>query len=387
MFSKQNAKLLHFDPIIEQLKKEASEILLNQNLPSNKEESWRNINLKLIPIKEFEFNSQLESSINQSLNLDNHKPNESFLKEILSLNYKKELKEIYKFSLDYFSIMNIAFLQNLNYFYVPKEKKEKIKIKHKIVSGNALNFFTIIKVDLFAELEIIEEIESNTSQNLWNFTTFIIAEENSKIKYTNLRNFSDSDFFFSRIRILQKRDSNVHYSIFHKGGILGKSFVEARLLEENAEFRGIGFYFGEKGHYHNMEMSVGHYANYEKSSILYKTILKDRAHSVFIGQLETKPALKKVISNQYNHNLVLNKKAKAESRPWLIVRSEDVQCEHGATVGDLDEEAIFYLELRGLSEKEARRLIMIGFIYDLLLESSLNEEEREQYIENLSKIL
>lgn len=386
MFAKQNLNLLHFNHNIEELKKEANKILLSQNLPSNKEESWRNINLKLIPLNEFQFDSQLKTNISQSLNSNNNLE-ENFLREILSFNYKKELSEIYKFSLNYFSIMNIAFLQNLNYIYIPKESKDKIKIIHNIISGNAPNFFTIIKVDSFSELEIIEEIESNKNQNLWNFTTFIIAEENCRIKYTNLRNFSDSDFFFPRVRILQKRDSYVHFSVFQKGGILGKSFVEARLLEENAEFRGIGFYFGEKGQYHNIEMSVGHYSNYEKSSILYKAIVKDRAHSVFIGQLETKPAIKKVVSNQYNHNLVLNKKAKAESRPWLIVRSEDVQCEHGATAGDLDEDAIFYLQLRGLSEKEARRLLMIGFIYDLLLESALNEEEREQYIENLSKNL
>lgn len=386
MFAKQNLNLLHFNHNIEELKKEANKILLSQNLPSNKEESWRNINLKLIPLNEFQFDSQLKTNISQSLNSNNNLE-ENFLREILSFNYKKELSEIYKFSLNYFSIMNIAFLQNLNYIYIPKESKDKIKIIHNIISGNAPNFFTIIKVDSFSELEIIEEIESNKNQNLWNFTTFIIAEENCRIKYTNLRNFSDSDFFFPRVRILQKRDSYVHFSVFQKGGILGKSFVEARLLEENAEFRGIGFYFGEKGQYHNIEMSVGHYSNYEKSSILYKAIVKDRAHSVFIGQLETKSAIKKVVSNQYNHNLVLNKKAKAESRPWLIVRSEDVQCEHGATAGDLDEDAIFYLQLRGLSEKEARRLLMIGFIYDLLLESALNEEEREQYIENLSKNL
>ncbi|MFN3605450.1 MAG: SufD family Fe-S cluster assembly protein [Leptonema sp. (in: bacteria)] len=366
-------------------KLEAFETLKKMELPNLKEESWRNINLNGIPWNQFQWNSELESQINKDLD---SVQNTSLIRELLGLNYNEELNKNYKFHIDFFSVLNLSFLQSLNVISIPKgQKKENIKIYHKIKNGNAFFPFTIIKLEPFSEFIITEEIESNDNLNLWSTTTFIIAEENSNIRYTNIRNLNHSDFFFPRIRILQKRNSNVHISVFHKGGILGKSFIETKLLEENSEFRCVGLFFGELGSYHNAEVSVEHSNNYEKSSILYKAIVKDRSHSVFLGKLETKPGVKGVVSHQINHNLILNKKAKAESRPWLIVRSEDVQCEHGATVGELDEDAIFYLKTRGLTESDAKRLLISGFIYDILLESSLTEIEREHYLDQFLKNL
>jgi Fe-S cluster assembly scaffold protein SufB len=354
------------------------------SLPPSYHESWRKINLNLIPFNSLKLvDAELQTNITTQYTITDP----SIIEKFLMLNIDSSKAESYHFEVDYFTLLNVALLQNIHLIQVPSNTKEQIKITHKAISGDGFFPFVVIIAKEGSEVEILQQIEGIEEQALWNSTVYILAEKNSRVKFVSVRNHTDYEFHFHKIRVIQHKDSYVHTAIFHTGGITGKGFLQARLLEENIEFRGIGFFFGEKGHFHNMEMDVQHRNNYETSSLLYKTIVKDRAHSVFIGKLETPHKIKGVNSHQLNHNLILSKKAKAESMPWLIVRSEDVSCEHGATAGDLDEEAIFYLQTRGLTEKEAKRLLMMGFIYDLIQETHLSEEEKDAYIENLSNKL
>ncbi len=366
------------------LQKEALEIFNKTSLPPSYHESWRKINLNLIPFDSLKFvESELETNV-----ISKYKnTNPTIIEKFLKINYDLSIANDSYFEVDYFTILNIVLLQKIHLIEVPANTKEQIKITHKAISGDGFFPFVVIIAKEGSELEIQEQIYGLEEQALWNSTIYILAEKNSRVGFVSIRNHSDYEFHFHKVRIIQHRDSYVHAAIFHTGGILGKGFLQARLLEENVEFRGIGFFLGEKGHYHNMEMDVQHLSNYETSSLLYKTIVKDRAHSVFIGKLETLPKIKGVNSHQVNHNLILSKKARAESMPWLIVRSEDVSCEHGATAGDLDEEAIFYLQARGFTEKEAKKLLMIGFIYDLIQETHLSEEDKESYVEYLTNKL
>jgi len=354
------------------------------SLPPIYHESWRKINLNLIPFNTLKLvDAELQTSITSQYRITDP----SIIEKFLMLNIDPLKAESYHFEVDYFTLLNVVLLQNIHLIQVPSNTKEQIRIIHKVISGDGFFPFVVVIAKEGSELEIQEQIYGLEEQALWNSTIYILAEKNSRVRFVSIRNHSDYEFHFHKVRIIQHRDSYVHAAIFHTGGILGKGFLQARLLEENIEFRGIGFFFGEKGHFHNMEMDVQHLSNYETSSLLYKTIVKDRAHSVFIGKLETPYKIKGVNSHQLNHNLILSKKAKAESMPWLIVRSEDVSCEHGATAGDLDEEAIFYLQARGLTEKEAKKLLMIGFIYDLIEETHLSEEDKESYLEKLSNQL
>lgn len=379
-------KHIESNSFYKQEKIEALNQLYTFTLPDSREESWRKMNLKVIPFQDFHFtDSKLDTHIDTKYVLNNINSKE--IDEIIKINYNKEIAQKFHYDVDYFSIMNFVFMQNLNIISVPKDMKEKIKIHHKAISGDGFFPFTVIIANEGSQVEIIEEVMGIEKQVLWNSTLYLIAKRNSHVQFTSIRKHSDYEFHFHKIRILQYRDSNVHTGVFHTGGLSGKGFVQTRLLEEHIQYRGIGFFFGEKGHFHNMEMDVVHLNNYEESSLMYKTIVKDRAHSVFIGKLETPFNVRGVKSHQSNHNLILSKKAKSESMPWLIVRSEDVSCEHGATAGDLDEEAIFYLKTRGFTENEAKKILMTGFIYDLIQETSLDEEEKEKYLEFLSSKL
>ena len=221
----------------------------------------------------------------------------------------------------------------------------------------------------------------------WNTVTTAYTERNASLHYLSLRNYTDDDCHFQRFFSEQERDSRVFYGLAHCGGSFGKGFLRARLLGANAEFQGTGLYVGTGKEFHDMEMLMEHRCEHSRSALLYKTAVCERAHSVFDGQLLIPPGIKDVDSRQMNRNILLDSQARAESMPRLIIQSESISCEHGATVGMLDPEVLFYLVSRGLSEEEARSLIIEGFLEESLSQFCLEKEEYLQLLCNLQQRL
>ncbi|MEQ9364392.1 MAG: Fe-S cluster assembly protein SufD [Leptospirales bacterium] len=254
-------------------------------------------------------------------------------------------------------------------------REEPLRIVHRQENaGGALVQRTLIYAAPGAELTVVEEFRAAPAGDgagelsLWNCETHIVCGDNARVNYISLRHYSGDEYNFHRIESTQGRDARVHVSIAQRGGYAGKSFVTGRLTAPGGEFRGIGLAAASGGEYIDMEMLAAHDADNTNSSLLYKTVVRDRAHSVFNGNLMIPPGRKHVDSHQTNNNILLNKKARAESMPKLIVKAEDVAAEHGATVGELDSEAIFFLMSRGLSESEARIMMIEGFLMQVIAE-------------------
>ncbi len=255
---------------------------------------------------------------------------------------------------------------------------------------------TLIYAAPGAELTVIEEFRAAAfgkpdaapgDLSLWNCETHIVCGDNARVNYISLRHYVGDEYNFHRIESTQGRDARVHVSIAQHGGYAGKSFVTGRLTAPGGEFRGIGLAAASGGEYLDMEMLAAHDADHTDSSLLYKTVVRDRAHSVFNGNLMIPPGRKHVDSHQTNNNILLNKKARAESMPKLIVKAEDVAAEHGATVGELDPEAIFFLMARGLSESQARIMLIEGFLMQVIAEfpaAGLHESLLDEWKAKLS---
>ncbi len=260
------------------------------------------------------------------------------------------------------------------------QKSVALRIRFQADSGNLHLPALLIRVDPNKELDLFLEYldPENSSDELgrmWSSTTFVDAGQNSQVRIIDSRKHDDLSFHFHRMDVREGRDSNVHYCAIHRGGLTGKGFVRTRATEKGAGFRGIGLYTGRAAQFHDMEMEISHEADHCTSTLLYKTVLRDRAHSVFNGSLLAPPHIKQIDSHQTNNNIVLSKKARAESMPRLIIQSEDVACEHGATVGDLDDQALFFLQCRGIALEEARRMLIEGFMEEILSELRLTEED------------
>lgn len=254
-----------------------------------------------------------------------------------------------------------------------------LTLRHGAMTGNSLLSHNLVLVRAGQELTVVEEFDGpvKATQTLWSTATDVVVMPGGSVKYIALRNFSGGEFHFHDSRFSLKRDARAHASIVHRGGAVGKAFITGSLQEPGAEFRGIGIMAGRQREFLDIEMTAEHLAEHTDSSLLYKTVLEDRAHSIFNGNLFIAPGLKHTRSHQINNNILLSRRARAESMPNLVVRAEDVSAEHGATVGELDKDSLFFLMSRGIPEQEARQLLIAGFIEGIVREIPLASRHDE----------
>jgi Fe-S cluster assembly protein SufD len=139
----------------------------------------------------------------------------------------------------------------------------------------------------------------------------------------------------------------------------------------------LGLYLAEGTQHFDHETLQDHIAPHATSNLLYKGALNDTSRSVFRGMIRVHPGAQRTDSYQTNRNLILSGKARADSLPNLEIGADDVRCSHAATVGQLDEEEIFYLLSRGIPKVEAIKLVIFGFFGEVLRQLELDEVRNE----------
>jgi hypothetical protein len=284
---------------------------------------------------------------------------------------------------DYFAVQSLATMQNL--IYIRARESTTVRVRHHQNEHNATVCNTLlVDVPSGIHLTLIEEFEGQNGSDecFWNCNTRLYCDCSAELNYVALCDFARSDLHFHRFTSDQMRDSTIHLSVVHSGGRIGKGFYTARLREPGCRYRGIGVATGAGREFNDIEMSVEHLADQGESSLRYRTVLKDRAHSVFTGSLFIPEHIHGVRSQQINNNLLIGERARAESIPRLVIKSDSVQADHGATVGELSQEALWYLMSRGIPEVEARRLLIEGFIAEMVEEIAV-PELRERIVSNL----
>ena len=128
----------------------------------------------------------------------------------------------------------------------------------------------------------------------------------------------------------------------------------------------LGLYFGDDDQHFDHNTSQDHIAPDTGSDLLYKGALDERSRAAFRGIIRVHPGAQRTDAYQTNRNLLLSEEARADSLPNLEIEADDVRCSHGASVGQLDSEALFYLLSRGLSRQQAERLVVLGFLGDVM---------------------
>ena len=132
--------------------------------------------------------------------------------------------------------------------------------------------------------------------------------------------------------------------------------------------------------HHDQHIIIDHFKNTCQSKQLFKYILSDRSSGVFNGKVVVKEDTKQTNADQANKNLLLSPEAIMNTNPQLEIYSEDVKCSHGSTTGQIDKEALFYLQSRGISKSKAIELIINGFAKDII--EQINNEDVKNYIDN-----
>jgi Fe-S cluster assembly protein SufD len=189
---------------------------------------------------------------------------------------------------------------------------------------------------------------------------------------------------FTSQTALLDRDAQLTWLNGTLGSQTTKAFLDCKFIGAGAQANLLGFFFGDGKQHFDQHTFQNHLVGQTASDLLYKGALKDRAYSVFRGLIRVNPNAQRSDAYQANRNLLLSQNAHADSIPELEIEANDVRCTHGATVGPIDPDQVFYLMTRGVSKIEAERLIVEGFFEPLLQKIPLTavREALEHVIQN-----
>ena len=207
-----------------------------------------------------------------------------------------------------------------------------------------------------------------------------LIEENARISCDKLQMENASSFLLCEDYSIQKRNSTVLLNTFSISGAWVRNNSSFLIEGENCETNLNGAYLLKDLQHLDNHTIVDHIAPHCNSNELYKGILSGKATGVFNGKVFVRPNAQKISAFQSNANVLLSDDASVNSKPELEIYANDVKCSHGSTTGQLDEDAVFYLRARGLSEKSARSLITQAFITEVV--DKVEQKEVQDFIKN-----
>jgi Fe-S cluster assembly protein SufD len=194
----------------------------------------------------------------------------------------------------------------------------------------------------------------------------VIARDGAQVQYVALQRLGSGAVYLSTQRTLAQRDATLDTLNVSLGGSVSRVDLNARLLGPGANSDMLGLYFGTADQHFDYNTSQDHVAPNTSSDLLYKGALDDASRAVFRGIIRVHEGAQRTDAYQTNRNLLLSPRARADSLPNLEIEADDVKCSHGATVGQLDEDELFYLMSRGLPREKAERLAVLGFLGEVL---------------------
>lgn len=200
----------------------------------------------------------------------------------------------------------------------------------------------------------------------------------AKLTFVELQSWGTNVWNFSHERARVERDGTLDWIFGAIGSHLTKNFTELDLVGEGSTGRMSGFYFTDGNQHLDHDTQQNHLAKNTTSDLLFKGALEGESRSVWQGMIYVAPGADKTDGYQANRNLVLSKHARADSIPGLEILADDVRCSHGATVGKVDPDQVFYLLSRGVSQSEAERLIVEGF-FDPIMQRIPFEGVRQRF--------
>jgi Fe-S cluster assembly protein SufD len=224
-------------------------------------------------------------------------------------------------------------------------------------------------VDDGASATVVHEIaspEGLEAQALHAATVEVLVGNHAHLTFVELQSLGQNVWNFTHERVRVGRESRVDWIFSAVGSHLTKNFSEIDLDGEGGTGKMSGFYFTDGNQHLDHDTQQNHNAPHTTSDLLFKGALKDNSRSVWQGMIYVAPGAQKTDGYQANRNLVLSAKARADSIPGLEILADDVRCTHGATVGQMDAEHIFYLMARGMPRREAEKVVVDGFFDPVL---------------------
>lgn len=395
-----NKSTLHFD---EEVLHHASKLLSSTDFPTTKTEAWKYTRVSKIATNSF---TQQKGKIDAlSLPFQNMPAlvfvNGVFDKQLSSSELPKGIEfsllaqtkehvclgSLSKESDHLFATLNTQYAQDGAFINIKKETKisSPIQLIHVLTGENTIsNVRNLIVCEAFSEASIIQVyLTENAHNSFSNCVTEILVHENAKLHVEKLQNEEESNFHISSEHVRQEKDSNFQINTFTLNGSFVRNDLFIQVNAQNCETHLNGTYvLNGKQHVDN-HTTVDHKFAHCESNELYKGVIDENATAVFNGKVFVRKDAQKINAYQSNGNVLLSDSASVNSKPELEIYADDVKCSHGSTTGQLDEEAMYYLRTRGISEKSAKSLLVTAFIGDVL--NKIEHEEVLAYVQNSLK--
>nr|BCX00937.1 MAG: Fe-S cluster assembly protein SufD [Bacteroidota bacterium] len=304
---------------------------------------------------------------------------------------ERYLHQAVRFDTDQMTALNAAFRMGGVIIYVPEgvEVSEPIVLQQELTeSGVAFFPYTLLIAAPGSRLTVIDELGGPTLDRpaLTSGVVELYAESGSVVQYVAVQRWGSHVVDFTTRALHARRDAAVRWVNVSLGARLSRAVIRAHLLEPGVAADLLGLYIVDGDRYIEHDTLQDHIAPHTTSDLLYKGVLRDSALSVYSGLIRVHHGAQRSNAYQANRNLLLSRQARADSIPMLEIEANDVRCTHGASLGPVDEEHLFYLMARGLSRSEAEHLIVLGFLQEVL-ERIPVERVREEILEDLEAIL
>jgi Fe-S cluster assembly protein SufD len=288
---------------------------------------------------------------------------------------------------DAFSALNTAFAEDGGYVQVSKGVVLEAPIYLLFVSTESdkplmTHPRNLIIIDQEAQATIVEDYVSiGESVAFCNTATELVVGENAVVSHYMLEREHKQAFNVSTLRIQQERSANVSSHSVLLGGGLVRNNVHPVLAGEGGECLINGLFIGNGRQHLDNYMLVEHASPHCGSRQFYNGILDDHAHGVFHGRIVVHKDAQKTDAKQTNRNLLLSDDAQIDTKPQLEIYADDVKCTHGATIGQIEENALFYLRSRGIDEVSARKLLLLAFASECL--DRMHSSPAREHVEKL----
>ncbi|HEX8411196.1 MAG TPA: Fe-S cluster assembly protein SufD [Thermoanaerobaculia bacterium] len=227
-----------------------------------------------------------------------------------------------------------------------------------------------------AQVTIVETYVGSGSY-FTNAVTEIVAGEGAVVDHYRLECESLDAYHVSSVFIQQERAANVTSRNIAIGGAIARTETHVALAGEGASVTLDGLFTGSGRQHLDSRTVIDHVKPHCESLELYKGVLDQQARGIFDGRIIVRPDAQKTVSRQYNRNLLLSETAIVDSKPTLEIHNDDVKCNHGSTIGQIEQEPLFYLRSRGIGEEEARSLLVYAFASEIVDRMKI-EPVREQ---------
>ncbi|MFY0593057.1 Fe-S cluster assembly protein SufD [Roseivirga sp.] len=288
---------------------------------------------------------------------------------------------------DAFIALNTAFSQNG--FFIQVEDNAVIDkpialhfLGDSSQNQSIYNVRNVVVVGKSAQVTIIEKFDTiGDEKSFTNVVNEIFVDKNANAKYFKIENDTKGAYHMSNVAVAQERDSTFTANTIALDGAMVRNNLEIKLNGEGCEAYMNGLYLlNGKTHVDNHTV-VDHIEPNSYSNELYKGILNDKSKGVFNGKIFVRQEAQKTNAFQSNKNILLTNDATVNTKPQLEIWADDVKCSHGCTTGQLDKDALFYLQARGIRKEHARAILLNAFASDVI--ENLEIEALQRYVEDI----